>query len=42
MKTIETNQKQNTMKIIVNGKPVTLFFKSEPNKEAADFIKKLW
>lgn len=40
MKTIETNQKKNTMKIIINGKPVTLFFISEPNNEAADFIKK--
>lgn len=33
-------QKQETMKITVNGKTVTLFFMSEPNHEAADFIKK--
>jgi len=40
MKTTQSNTKPETMKIEVNGKPVTLFFAPEPNKEAADFIKK--
>lgn len=36
----EADQKQETMKITVNGKRVTLFFMPEPNHEAAEFIKK--
>ena len=36
----EEHQKQDTMKITVNGKRVTLFFMPEPNHEAAEFIKK--
>lgn len=40
MKIAETNQKQNSLKIIINGKLVTLIFQSAPNNEAADFIKK--
>jgi len=40
MKTTQSNAKPKTMKIQINGKTVTLFFTTEPNKEAADFIKK--
>jgi len=34
------NQKQDTIKTIINGKPVTLFFTQQLNNKAADFIKK--
>ncbi len=40
MKTTHSNIKTETVKIIISGKPITLFFAPEPNKEAADFIKK--
>lgn len=40
MKTTQSNTKPETVKIQINGKPVILFFAPEPNKEAADFIKK--
>ena len=33
-------QKQDSITVIVNGRPITIFFASEPNKEAADYIKK--
>jgi hypothetical protein len=34
------DKKEECLKITVNGKCVTLFFAPEPNREAADFIKK--
>ena len=40
MKTVQSNKKQDSIKVMVNGKPITIFFASEPNKEAADYIKK--
>jgi hypothetical protein len=40
MKTSQANQKQDSIKVVVNGRPITLFFVSEPNQEAADYIKK--
>ncbi|MCI1951162.1 hypothetical protein [Caproicibacter fermentans] len=40
MKTTQQDKKTETIKIQINGIPVTLFFATEPNKEAADFIKK--
>lgn len=40
MKTALTEKKPENLKLTVNGKPVTLFFEPEPNKEAAEFIKK--
>lgn len=40
MKTMKNEQKQDSLKIIINGKPVTLQFAPEPNPEAADFIKR--
>ena len=40
MKIVQNTQKQDSIKVIVNGKPITIFFASEPNKEAADYIKK--
>lgn len=40
MKTTQLNIKAETVKIQINGKPVMLFFTPEPNREAADFIKK--
>lgn len=40
MKTAKNDQKQDSMKITINGKPVTLLFAPEPNPKAADFIKK--
>lgn len=40
MKTTNEGQKQDSLKIIINGKSVTLQFKSDPNIEAANFIKK--
>lgn len=33
------NQKLESLKIIINGKPVTLKFASTPNTEASNFIK---
>jgi hypothetical protein len=38
MKTIE-NQNRESLKIIINGKPITLQFTSKPNTEASNFIK---
>jgi len=35
-----TDKKQVTMKIVVNGKSVRLYFMQEPNHEASAFIKK--
>jgi len=35
-----TEKKQVTMKIVVNGKSVRLYFMQEPNHEASAFIKK--
>ena len=40
MNSTQTNKKPEIIKIQINGKPVTLMFATEPNKEAADFIKK--
>ena len=40
MNTTQQDKKVETIKIQINGIPVTLFFAPEPNKEAADFIKK--
>jgi hypothetical protein len=40
MKTKRLDRKTETIEIQINGISVTLFFTSEPNKEAADFIKK--
>ena len=40
MKTTHTEAKPESVKMTVNGKPVTLFFRPEPNNEAAEFIKK--
>lgn len=40
MQTTQSGQKPETMKIEVYGKPATLIFAREPNKEAADFIKR--
>jgi len=37
---IKNDQKRDSLKIIINGKPVTLLFDRDPNIEAADFIKK--
>lgn len=40
MKATQGNIKNDTLKLQIKGKPVTLIFEPEPNKEAADFIKK--
>ncbi len=40
MKTTQSNVKPETVKIQISGKTVTLFFTPEPNREAADFIKR--
>lgn len=40
MKTLKDDLKQDSIKLIINGKPITLLFSHEPNKEAAGFIKK--
>jgi hypothetical protein len=40
MKTNQQDKNAETIKIQINGMPVTLFFAPEPNKEAANFIKK--
>ena len=40
MKTTQQDKKTESIKVQINGIPVTLFFAPEPNKEAADFIKK--
>lgn len=40
MKTTQQDKKAESIKVQINGIPVTLFFAPEPNKEAADFIKK--
>jgi hypothetical protein len=40
MKQTQTILKSETLEIKVNGKSVTLIFSPEPNKEAAEFIKK--
>lgn len=38
MKNVE-NQKRESIKIVINGKPVILQFSSAPNTEASNFIK---
>ncbi len=40
MKITKNDQKQDSLKIVINGKLVTLLFAPDPNTEAADFIKK--
>lgn len=40
MKVKEPDKKAETIRIQVNGIPVTLLFTAEPNKEAANYIKK--
>lgn len=40
MKAKQPDTRAETIRIQVNGLPVTLLFSAEPNKEAADFIKK--
>jgi hypothetical protein len=40
MKVIKNDQKRDSLKIVINGKPITLLFASDPNPEAANFIKK--
>lgn len=41
MQATQSNMKPEAMKITVNDRPVTLFFLSEPNKKAGDYIKKM-
>lgn len=36
----KNNSKQNALKLEIAGKPVTLYFASEPNTTAAEYIKK--
>jgi hypothetical protein len=40
MKTTQQDKRTESIKVQINGIPVTLFFAPEPNREAADFIKK--
>lgn len=40
MKTIANIQRDTSIKIVINGKSVSLFFSPQPNYEAADYIKK--
>ena len=40
MKATQSETKPDSLELTVNGKPVTLFFAPEPNKQAAEFIKK--
>ena len=40
MKTTRQDKRTESIKVQINGIPVTLLFAPEPNREAADFIKK--
>ncbi|GEM_PF-2340063 len=40
MQNLKMKEKSDIVKIQINGKPVTLYFASNPNNEASDFIKK--
>lgn len=40
MKTKQVNPKTDIVRILVNGNCVTLHFALEPNKEAANYVKK--
>lgn len=40
MKAKQLDRRAETIRIQVNGIPVTLLFTAEPNKEAANYIKK--
>ena len=37
---MKNDQKKDSLKIVINGKPVKLMFVTDANTEAADFIKK--
>lgn len=40
MKITKNDQKQDSLKIVINGKTVILLFSPDPNTEASNFIKK--